>query len=111
MGKSWGILGNPTKEQIQEWSDMPYGEFHKMVIQLEKDHKRGNIGDYEMCISRVTTTRDEYRFTIKNSSIGSANKMLGTLKSKLEEGSLDLEFNNVYTNEVKYYTTEPKKIG
>ena len=33
---SWGPLGNPSKEEIQKWCELPYGAFTQMVKDLGK---------------------------------------------------------------------------
>lgn len=38
----WGPLGKPSKEQIQKWADMPYGQFTLMVKALTKK-RRGKM--------------------------------------------------------------------
>jgi len=32
----WGPLGNPSKEEIQKWWELPYGEFTKKVKTVSK---------------------------------------------------------------------------
>lgn len=36
---SWGILGKPTPEKIEQWKNMPYGKFKEMVTDLKKKTK------------------------------------------------------------------------
>lgn len=40
--RSWGILGNPSKEKINEYKNMPVGSFHDMVKRLSKS-KKGQV--------------------------------------------------------------------
>ena len=44
--KAWGILGEPTKEQIQRWMDLPYGSFKIMVNDLNKKSKGKSLRKY-----------------------------------------------------------------
>lgn len=39
MMKPWGLLGEPTQEQIEEWKNMPYGKFKAMTETLRKKSK------------------------------------------------------------------------
>lgn len=34
--KSWGILGNPDKETIKKYMNMPHGDFKRMVDDLNE---------------------------------------------------------------------------
>lgn len=36
---AWGILGKPTPEKVQEWMNLPYGQFKSMVSGLNKRNK------------------------------------------------------------------------
>lgn len=36
---SWGVLGNPTKEQVDQYMNMQPGKFGKMVADLKRKHR------------------------------------------------------------------------
>ena len=40
--RSWGILGNPSPEKIEEYKNMPVGAFREMVKDLKKKNKNKN---------------------------------------------------------------------
>ena len=44
--KSWGILGNPTREKIAEYQNMPVGQFKQMVKDLSRGKKNRTLSDY-----------------------------------------------------------------
>lgn len=50
MNDSWGLLGNPTKEQIEQWQNLPYGEFKSMVKEFNKKHKGKLLKQFEVRI-------------------------------------------------------------
>lgn len=36
---SWGVLGNPSKEQVEQYMNMQPGKFSKMVTDLKRKHR------------------------------------------------------------------------
>lgn len=40
--RSWGILGNPSKEKIEEYKNMPVGSFKNMVRNISRG-KKGKV--------------------------------------------------------------------
>lgn len=36
---SWGVLGNPSREKIREYSNMPVGQFKNMVKNLSRKNR------------------------------------------------------------------------
>lgn len=52
---AWGILGNPTKEQIETWKDLPHGAFSSMVSTLKKKSKGKSLKRYTVKIKNVSS--------------------------------------------------------
>jgi hypothetical protein len=50
MNDVWGPLGNPSKEEIQKWWDLPYGKFTELVKGIGK--KKKNTKTNAKCQSR-----------------------------------------------------------
>ena len=56
---SWGVLGNPTKEQIEQWKNLPYGQFGTMVSSLKKKSKGKSLRKHAVEVKKsvVTSTK------------------------------------------------------
>lgn len=50
MNNSWGFLGNPTKEQITEWQNMPFGHFRSMI-----ENKVAPTNEYAVFVTERTS--------------------------------------------------------
>mgnify|MGYP005857661085 CR=1 FL=1 len=53
---SWGILGNPTAEQIEQWKTLPYGHFGAMVSSLKKRYKGKSLRMHAVEVKKSITT-------------------------------------------------------
>ncbi len=51
--KSWGILGDPTPEQILVWKNMPHGEFKDMVANLKKKSKGRSLKRHAVEVKNI----------------------------------------------------------
>lgn len=66
----WGILGNPTKEEIQKWCDMPAGEFTEHVKQTKKRLREGSkskLFTYNVKITKIISSY--YRLDVKDAIV------------------------------------------
>lgn len=54
--KTWGILGNPTPEKVQEWMNLPYGKFKEMVADIKKNTKGNPLKKHAIEIQDITTS-------------------------------------------------------
>ena len=52
---SWGILGNPSPEKIEEYKNMPVGHFRRMVKDLTKKNKGKPLLPQRVWIERRVT--------------------------------------------------------
>jgi len=50
---AWGILGKPTPEKVQEWMNLPYGQFKSMVYDLNKKNKGKSLKKYAIEIHDI----------------------------------------------------------
>jgi plasmid maintenance system killer protein len=50
---AWGILGKPTPEKVQEWMNLPYGQFRSMVSGLNKRNKGKSLRKYTVEIQDI----------------------------------------------------------
>lgn len=49
---SWGILGNPSKEKIEEYKNMPVGSFKNMVKNLSRGKKGKVLKQFEVFVTK-----------------------------------------------------------
>jgi hypothetical protein len=52
---SWGILGEPTAKQIEQWKNLPYGQFSSMVSSLKKKSKGKSLQKHAVEVKSSTT--------------------------------------------------------
>lgn len=50
--RSWGILGNPSKEKIEEYKNMPVGSFHNMIKRLSKSSKNKVMQEFTVYVTK-----------------------------------------------------------
>lgn len=50
---AWGILGKPTPEKVQEWMNLPYGEFKKMTVYVNKQNKGKPLCKYAVEVQDI----------------------------------------------------------
>jgi hypothetical protein len=50
---AWGLLGNPTLEQIEYWKNLPYGEFKQMVNELKKKSKGKDLRKHAVVVKKT----------------------------------------------------------
>lgn len=57
--RSWGILGNPSKEKIEEYKSMPVGSFKSMITRLNRTKKGKKMQEYTIYVTKrnITATR------------------------------------------------------
>lgn len=54
--RSWGILGSPSKEKINEYKNMPVGSFKSMVQRLNRTKKGKVLQEYEVFVTKREST-------------------------------------------------------
>lgn len=57
--RSWGVLGNPSKEKIEEYAKMPVGHFRDMVKRLSRGKKGKSMREFDvyMVKRKIDATR------------------------------------------------------
>lgn len=53
--KSWGILGNPSREKIAEYQNMPVGGFRSMVKNLSRGKKNKVLEQHEIFVTKTNS--------------------------------------------------------
>jgi hypothetical protein len=70
---SWGILGKPTPEKVQEWANMPYGKFKEMVTGIKKQTKGKPLRKYAIEVQDIATS---YRTAFINVEAATADQAI-----------------------------------
>lgn len=52
---AWGILGNPTPEKINEYKNLPVGQFRRMVGDLKKKNKGKPLTAHTVWVEKKVT--------------------------------------------------------
>lgn len=62
---SWGVLGNPSKEKIKEYSTMPVGGFKSLVSNLSRRQRGKKMQEFTVYVTKrdVTSTRGVIKAT------------------------------------------------
>lgn len=50
---SWGVLGKPTPEKIQEYMNMPYGKFKELVTDINRQTKGKPLRRYSVEVQDI----------------------------------------------------------
>ena len=50
--RSWGFLGNPSKEKVEEYKNMPVGSFHSMIKRLSKSSKNKVMQEFTVYVTK-----------------------------------------------------------
>lgn len=54
--RSWGPLGNPDRETIERWMNLPVGAFKDMVKTLNRKNGKKPTYQYEIMAQQIVTT-------------------------------------------------------
>lgn len=49
---SWGVLGNPSRDKIREYSNMPVGQFKNMVKNLSRKNRGKKYEMYKVYVEK-----------------------------------------------------------
>jgi hypothetical protein len=104
--KSWGILGNPSPEKIEEYKNMPVGAFREMIKALNKKNKGKPLMPFEVFVEKK----------IVNSHLGSVvasaanwQQAFDVAKERLEEVEFTLVQNRQGRCEYSYHSYDPRR--
>jgi hypothetical protein len=62
---SWGILGNPTAEQIGAYKEMPYGQFKVMLGELKKKSKGKTLKQHKVRVRKIESSYKNAYVTVE----------------------------------------------
>jgi len=104
--RSWGILGNPSPEKIEEYKNMPVGAFREMVKDLKKKNKNKPLMPFEVFVEKK----------IMDSHLGSVvvsatnwQQAFDVAKARLEEVEFQQIQSRLARQEYAYHSYDPRK--
>jgi hypothetical protein len=104
---SWGVLGNPTREKIREYSNMPVGQFKNMVKDLSRKTKGKKITMHKVYVEKRVS--ESYVEEIEVAAV-SATVALSTAQVRNNEISWSDVPDRTEYNTYHYTTYDPRKM-
>lgn len=104
--KSWGILGNPSKEKIEQYKNMPVGSFRNMVKNLSRSKKGKVLSEHEVFVTKRRV--DMTRGSIKVEAFD-MQEAFDVAKARSEQVVWDAEPYVVGKEETVYQSIDPLK--
>ena len=108
MENAWGPLGNPTKEQIALWQNMPYGSFKSMVKNLPKKSK--TAGTYVVRLTKRIVTCYTAEKEFYATSLNDAENKVTQLYRDVRDGIKQLDFTLTEEDKVEYSYGNLRKL-
>ena len=68
---SWGILGKPTPEKIDQWKNLPHGKFKEMLAAVKKQTKGKPLRRYSIEVKEI---EESYKTAFVNVEAATANQ-------------------------------------
>lgn len=69
---AWGILGDPTPEKINEYKNLPVGQFRRMVGDLKKKNKGKPLAAHTVWVEKTVTDRYCTSVTVQAANVSQA---------------------------------------
>jgi hypothetical protein len=104
--RSWGILGNPSKEKIEQYKNMPVGSFKNMVKNLNRGKKGKVLKEFEVFVTQRNV--DLKRGVIKVSAFD-WNEAAGLVRLRHDEIVWDETNYKTDVKEYVYHSMDPLK--
>jgi hypothetical protein len=101
---SWGILGRPSPEKIEEYKNMPVGAFQRMVKDLSKKNKGKPLMPHQVWIERRVTDSYVGSVVVSAASISQAMDVAQTQLDQVEFPE-EPQFKEVVTH--AYHSIDP----
>lgn len=103
---SWGVLGNPSKEKIEEYKNMPVGAFRSLVKEVTKQNKGKPLTPHEIWIERKVT--DSY---VTSMVVSAASTMQAFDMVKLQLDQAEFPSEPTWQRQVthSYSSMDPRK--
>ncbi len=103
---SWGILGYPSHEKIEEYKNMPVGGFRKMVKNLSKKYKDKPLTPHTVWIEKKVT--DIYLTSVIVSAVGSSQSF-DIARSQQDQLVFNEEPNHKGVVSYSYHSYNPQR--
>jgi NADH:ubiquinone oxidoreductase subunit D len=72
---SWGILGKPTPEKVEQWKNLPYGKFKEMVADVKKQTKGKPLQRYAVEVKEIEESSKTAFVTVEAATSDQAIKL------------------------------------
>ena len=97
MSEVWGPLGTPTKEEIQKWWNLPYGQFTELV----KDRTRKRKGKLKRELIVYVTKRvyQDYIAEVKVMAFDNRDALAQARSFSFQDTIGNLEYSSIPTKE------------
>ena len=93
---SWGILGKPSREQINHWMDLPHGQFKNLVADMKKKGKGKTLRKYT-----VEVRENQYTYKTSFVSVDAFDHDHATNEAKMVNKA-DLDWSKEKTTQGSY---------
>ena len=110
--RSWGILGNPSKEKIEQYKNMPVGSFRNMVKNLSRGKKGKVLKEFEVFVTQrdIKLTRGVIKVEAFDWSEAVEHARLRQEEEQLKKLTKDAKEIVIVDNE-SYYVSVPLNYG
>jgi len=104
---SWGVLGNPSKEKIREYSNMPVGQFKAMVKNMSRKSKGKTYSMYKVYVEKrvAHSTVGELEVAATSQTDALANAQVNRDEVKWEESPSRTDYTTYH-----YSSYDPRKM-
>jgi hypothetical protein len=94
----WGVLGNPTPEQIKEWCELPAGRFTEILKQAKSKSRKKVKPIQEFTVYVIKTRRIQRQAIVKVNATDAQSAFDQVRKIKEEELTFGEEKESPYQN-------------
>lgn len=80
---SWGILGNPDASKIEEWKNLPVGDFKRLVKKLSKENRGKKLTPHVVYVTKKVSTLTRGMIKVDAFDTKHANRLAMENSSKI----------------------------
>lgn len=104
---SWGVLGNPSREKIREYSNMPVGKFKDMVKNLSRKNRGKKLTMHKVYVEKRVSA--SYVAEIEVAAVGPTDALANAQVQRSEATWSEVPDRTEYTT-YHYSTYDPRKM-
>ena len=104
--RSWGILGSPSKEKIEEYKNMPVGSFKSMVTRLNRSKKGKVMQEFTVYVTKRKVDKTRGTIKVEAFELSDANTIA---RERLEQVVWDADPYETNKEEFVYSSMDPLK--